>query len=513
MHVITDQDLLDSVAADASQMPGGHAAGLVVACAEADVAALLRSGARVLPIGAQSSVTGGATPMGEVVLSLARLDRILDIGPMHARVQAGVTLSALDAALAARGLRYPPAPTFHGATIGGTVATNAAGAATFKYGTTRDWVQAMTVVLPSGDVLKVARGEHRASGGRLLVPTSSGAIEVRVPRYRLPHVPKRSAGYHAAPDMDLIDLFIGAEGTLGVVTEITLRVVPAPAICLALVPCPSFATALDLVEALRNAARDTWHSGNPQGLDISAIEQMDARSIAILREDAAEKAHGLTIPASARTLLLVQIELPPSTTADEAYAELGSASDAAARGPLVRFSELLEDRGLLDDVQVAVPGERHRAAQLIALREAVPAGVNHRVAIARRDDARISKTAADMIVPFERFGEMMRLYDERLGSRGLDYAIWGHSSDGNVHPNVLPRSFADVEAGREAILELGRDAVRLGGSPLAEHGVGRNPIKQQLLSLLYGREGVADMVAVKRALDPGWRLAPGVIFE
>ena len=169
---------------------------------------------------------------------------------------------------------------------------------------------------------------------------------------------------------------------------------------------------------------------------------------------------------------------------------------------------------LLEATELALPGDRRRTEQLIAVREAVPAGVNQRIGRAQQTiDARIAKTAADMIVPFERFGEMMDIYREGFASRGLDYAIWGHISDGNLHPNVVPRSFADVESGRLAILNLGREAIRLGGSPLAEHGVGRNPGKQQLLEELYGRRGIEEMRAVKRALDPEWKLAPGVLFS
>ena len=90
--------------------------------------------------------------------------------------------------------------------------------------------------------------------------------------------------------------------------------------------------------------------------------------------------------------------------------------------------------------------------------------------------------------------------------------MWGHLSDGNVHPNVLPRSYEEVEQGREAILEFGREVARLGGCPLAEHGVGRSAVKQALLRGLYGDEGIEQMRTVKRALDPDWKLAPGVIF-
>jgi D-lactate dehydrogenase (cytochrome) len=118
-----------------------------------------------------------------------------------------------------------------------------------------------------------------------------------------------------------------------------------------------------------------------------------------------------------------------------------------------------------------------------------------------------------MIVPFEHMAEMMDIYRAGFESRGLDYAIWGHISDGNVHPNVIPASFEDVVTGKDAILEFGREVARLGGCPLAEHGVGRNPVKQALLRQLYGDVGIEEMRAVKRALDPRWKLAPGVIFE
>src|SRR3977135_2294972 len=100
-----------------------------------------------------------------------------------------------------------------------------------------------------------------------------------------------------------------------------------------------------------------------------------------------------------------------------------------------------------------------------------------------------------MIVPFERLGELLTIYDDEFRARGLDAAVWGHISDGNLHPNVIPRSIDEAESGKEAILSVGRGGIRLGGSPLAEHGVGRNRVKQQLLVDLYGREGVDDMRA------------------
>ena len=166
----------------------------------------------------------------------------------------------------------------------------------------------------------------------------------------------------------------------------------------------------------------------------------------------------------------------------------------------------------LDAVQLAAPGDQSRAAQLLAIREAVPTAVNQRVARAKQLDERIEKIAGDLIVPFERLDALVARCHEEADRRGLDLAIWGHVSDGNIHPNVVPRSFADVQDGKEAVLAMGQAAIELGGAPLAEHGVGRNLVKQQLLRLLYGDEGIEQMRRVKRALDPDWKLAPGVLF-
>jgi D-lactate dehydrogenase (cytochrome) len=331
----------------------------------------------------------------------------------------------------------------------------------------------------------------------------------------MPDVAKVSAGYFAAPGMDLIDLFIGSEGTLGVITDVTLRVLPVrPAMCLALVPFADRGAALRFVRQLRDAARDTWRRLDPRGMDVSAIEHMDGRCLALLREDGADRVNGVTIPDGSVIALLVTLELPREIDATRAFDEIGRAREAGAPDtPLIRFCRALDAAGVLDQVEIAVPGDLARQHQLLALREAVPAGVNARVGRAKQQDARIAKTAADMIVPFDRLGELLTIYDEEFRARGLDAAVWGHISDGNLHPNVIPRSFAEMESGKAAIANFGREVLRLGGSPLAEHGVGRNAIKQQLLIDLYGADGVEQMRTVKRTLDPGFKLAPGLLFE
>ncbi len=495
---------MDNYLSDAAHFPGGHAAGIAVPRSIAEIPAIIRGAATVLPIGAQSSLTGGATPMGDVVLSTEKLTRVIEVTSSHIRVEAGVSVAVIQDALAAHGAWFPPTPTFTGALAGGIVATNAAGAATFRHGPVRPWVQELTVVLADGFELTVRRGERRADGHLLTVPTTRGAVKVPVPTYRMPDVVKRSAGYHAAPEMDLIDLFIGSEGTLGVITTVTFRALaPIPTTALALVPCRSEDEAIALVADLRREPA------------VAAIEHMDRRCLEILHEDGADRRHDVRFPAGSALALLVQLELPPGTTEADAYSQIEASLTAASPDTaMARVCRLLSTHGVFDDTEMAMPGNARRAEQLIALREAVPAGVNQRVGRAQHDiDPRIAKTAADMIVPFERFGEMMAIYRDGYASRGLDFAVWGHISDGNVHPNVLPRSYEDVERGKDAIRFFGEQVARLGGCPLAEHGVGRNPVKQALLRGLYGDGGIEAMRAVKYALDPGWKLAPGVIFS
>lgn len=513
---LTNDSDMASFLEDAAHTPGGHTTAVALPTTEGEVVSALRHSKRMLPVGAQSSLTGGATPLGEAVLSLSRMNAIGAITADSVRVEPGVAIETIEAALAARGLCYPPASTYRGASVGGSVATNAAGASTFKHGTTRLWVNALTVVLADGDVLEIERGAvHASDDGAFEIEGVDGRVaRVVVPPYAMPEVPKCSAGYYAAPGMDLIDLFIGAEGTLGVVTSIELRLIPARPTLLGWMTCASETQALAFVAQLRELSRRTWADRDPCGIDVAAIESLDRRSLALLREDGVDTREATQIPSDADTALLFQIELAPGTN-DAQIAETLASADAPD-GPdsaLRRLVRLTSESDVLDRIELVLPGDARRVAQLFAVREAVPEAVNRRIGAGQRAHGpEVRKTAGDMIVPFSALGEMMTRYRDALGSRELDYAIWGHVSDGNLHVNVIPRSAAETRSGEEALLKLGASAIALGGSPLAEHGVGRNPIKQRLLRQLYGDSGVAAMRRVKAALDPEWKLAPGVVF-
>jgi D-lactate dehydrogenase (cytochrome) len=491
----TQPDVLDAFLSDAAHVPGGVATGVATPHNADEIAALMRGARRILPIGAQSSLTGGATPRGDLVISTRALTNITRLSGKAVRVGAGVPLAELQQALASDGLYYPPVPTYDGAFVGGTIATNAAGAATFKYGSTRRWVDALSVVLADGSLIEIQRGEVTASpDGWFELQTASGEIiRLPVPTYAMPDVAKLSAGYFARPGMDLIDLFIGSEGTLGVVTAATLRVIPLPRRCTVLVTCASDRQAIAVTSALRQAAMASWRGDG--ALDVSAIEYMDRRALGFAADEVIVRA-GIDRPAGDTVILLVQIEV--ANHEDEA---------------LARMSAVLETCGVTVDPQVTLAGDDRGAARLFELREAVPAGVNAAVAGAKnRVHPDIEKVAGDFVVPFERQEESLALYRQTFQRYELEYALWGHISDGNMHPNVLPRSLADVGSGKAALLEIGRRVVAMGGAPLAEHGVGRNALKQQLLRELYGDHGIEEMRAVKRALDPNWKLAAGVLF-
>ena len=492
-NIERDPDVLQSFLSDAAHVPGGTADGVVFPANVDEVAAIVATGKHILPVGAQSSLTGGATPRGDVVLSTRRLSHIGEPEEGAVRVGAGVPLSELHEFLAARDLFYPPAPTFDGAFVGGTIATNAAGAATFKYGVTRNWLNGLTVVLADGSILDLKRGNVRASEEGLfeIETIGRGLVPVRIPTYEVPtHLPKLSAGYFTMAGLDLIDLFCGSEGTLGVIVEATLAVTRRPLRCVALVSCVSEEQAVNLAAALRN------HSRFLHGVfDVAAIEYIDSNSLQLL--DDATFARAGERPAPSATLLLVQMEVK-----DQLDAALGE------------FQEMLRVHRIENDPVVALPDDERTAERLFELRESVPAAVNARVgAVKARVHPDIQKVAGDFIVPSPSIEKALALYRHAFEDRGLQYAIWGHISDGNLHPNLIPRSLDDVENGLEALREMARGVIALGGAPLAEHGVGRNPLKQMFLRDLYGEKGIEEMRAVKRALDPEGKFAAGVLFS
>jgi FAD/FMN-containing dehydrogenase len=443
----------------------------------------------LVPRGAGSAMGGGNLGDG-VIVDLGRLRSpgvLVDAEARSARTGAAIALDELDRSARLQGLRLPPDPSSgRWATLGGMLSTNAAGPRSAKYGSVRRWVDALTLVTGGGEVLRLRRGAalggdaKRADSARArfeaavepAIRSAAGLIADRWPRTR-----KNSAGYALDAWLatgDLLDLVIGAEGTLGFVTDIEWRLDPVPAYTAALrLTLPELDAVAPTVAALLPFAP-------------SAIELLDRTylDIAAAGLDASDR----RLVAGAGALLLVELE------GDETGELAASVADAAhAVGPHVTSVET-----------ALLPADAHR---LWEIRHAASP------TLARLpEDRRSLQVVEDACVPVEQIGEYIRAVREAGRRNEVDVVVFGHAGDGNVHVNLLPQiGVAGWERRVEHIYEETAAAVlRLGGTFTGEHGDGR--LRAGLLERLYGSEIVGLFRAVKHSFDPHGIFNPGVLL-
>lgn len=462
LPVVTDPGVLQGYLTDASNVPG-RADGLVRPRDTAEVAEVVaHCQARGIPLLAsagRTSTTAGAVPDGGWVLALSGLDRVLAVGDRDATAEAGVVLGAFQSRIEAQGRFYPPDPTSRNeCSLGASIACNASGARSFKYGATRRWIEALEVVLPTGEVLTARRGDP--------IPAAWP-----VPRWDEPRL-KTAAGY--APPRDLVDLFVGTEGTLGIVTRATVRTIPLPGEVVGLLAFfPDRAAALRFVVRARAAQR-----ADADGLvSPRCLEYFDRHCLA-------RAASRTDVPAGAGAALFCEQEIG------------GHGVDAH----LGAWIEALTDEGALtDDTILAVdPPSRER---LLAMRHAIPAGINEEVV---RNG--MPKVGTDLAVPDEALDEMMARYE----AAPLPHALFGHVGDNHLHLNLLPRTADELRLAKAFYDELARRAVALGGTISAEHGVGK--LKRAHLAWMVGEPVLAQFRALKQTLDPNGILGRGNVF-
>lgn len=438
--VVDGADALQRAGADESGLRGR--ADLVARPRTADeVAALMRlahaTPFHVTPRGAGTGRCGGAVPeRGGVVLDLTAMDRILEIDEAEgiARAEPGVLLGDLQAACEARGLFFPPDPaSAKECTVGGAVATSAGGLRGAKYGTMKHYVLALTVVLADGSVIR--------TGARTR---------------------KSVTGY------DMTSLFVGSEGTLGVVVEATLRLVPLPPHAATLVAWFDDEASLErgIAAALRVRAVPR------------ALEVVDAKALSAVAEFVAK-------PEWARAgLVLVECDGDEASCAREL--SMFAAALSGSGGADVRRADSASERDALWEA-------RRRVSR------AVRAKWPHRF-------------AEDVCVPRTAFVQMLRDLRGIAARHGLDALGFGHAGDGNIHASVLMRTGDDGERARAAacVGDVFRRAIELGGTLTAEHGIAIT--KRDYLPLELSPETIAAHVAVKRALDPRGILNAGKVF-
>ncbi len=442
--LVTDRDVIDSYSSDKALFcPAGTASALVRAADVDDVVAVMRfATAHRIPVvtqGARTGLSGAANATdGAILLNVAKLNAIVDIDEVDqtCRVQPGVINQDLKTALAEHGLSYPPDPgSVAISTIGGNVATNAGGMCCVKYGVTRDYVRGLTVVLADGTVTRLGRQTAKGVAG-----------------------------------LDLAGLFVGSEGTLGVIVEITLGLKPllAPPV-----------TGVGIFPDMESAGR-TVTEFMASGAAPSMLELMDGATVGMIN------AYGdFGLPDGAGALLLVQSDAPgqAGVTELESFEAIARAQGADE----VFFSDDPAD-----------------SEMLVAARRAVSPAMEKYVS-----GLGGGELIDDVCVPRSRLGEFFARLDEIAGRHSVEVSTAGHAGDGNMHPSVLfdahdPASVAEAKETFAEIMQLGLD---LGGTITGEHGVGY--LKKDWLVRELDAGARALQTSIKAAVDPLGILNPG----
>lgn len=421
----------------------GVAGVVVLPASTKEVAAIVRlahsEGIPVVTRGSGTGLSGGSVPSeGCLVLCLVRMDKILAVDPANLtlRAQAGAITAAVDAAAQAHGLFYPPDPgSMKISTIGGNVAENSGGLRGLKYGVTRDYVMGLEVVMPDGSIAHL---------GNACV--------------------KDVAGY------SLKDLFIGSEGTLGIITEVLLKIVPKPA---------ARRTMLALYDRMEDAA-NTVSAIIAARIIPCTLEFLDHTTINCV-EDYAK----IGLPRDCAALLLMETDGHPAAVADEADRMRDLAQQHHAR-------------------EVRVAADDAEAARLATARRSAFA------ALAR---VRPTTILEDVTVPRDKLAEMVEFIAATAAQRGLRVGTFGHMGDGNLHPTFLTdeRDAAEMAKVHEALEAIVDRTLALGGTITGEHGVGL--AKKAWLRKQVGDASHDLMRTLKRALDPKNLLNPGKIFD
>lgn len=492
-----------------------------------EIAAVLRQTARThTPVTIQGSRTGlaaAAVPRRGHIMNLSRMDRVLGCrqdaqGIFYFTVQPGVLLSELRKMIA--GKKFPtegwseeakraytafcrgpeqfftPDPTETSASLGGMVNCNASGARSFYYGSVRRYINGLKVVLADGDTLTVRRGQHFAQGRQGTLQTDSGRwIAVQLPGYRMPDT-KNASGYYAADDMDLLDLFVGADGTLGVTAEIEIRLLPMPQTIWGVTAFfEEEAQALRYVRLLRGERLP----GDGARFDLRpvSIEFFNGDALEILRRQKQTNS------------AFAQIHAIPQRYQTAIYVELHGEEEAAVTQRLLQLGQAVEAAGG-DEGDTWVARSQSDLDRLMFFRHAIPECVNMLIDQRKQRDKTITKLGTDMAVPDSQLETVVQMYNTMLRERGLQSAIWGHIGNNHLHVNILPNSAEEYRKGKELYTEWAATITSMGGAVSAEHGVGK--IKAEFLRVMYGQAGIDAMRRTKRCFDPEERLNQGNLF-
>ncbi|MFP4383593.1 MAG: FAD-binding oxidoreductase [Spirochaetia bacterium] len=448
--------------------------------------------------GGKTGITGGAVPADGTVIDTSGMNRITgdrsgESSEVFITAEPGVTLLELREYCGRKypGFFFPPDPTEPSATLGGMASTNASGARSFRYGSVRNFINSAAVVLADGTVTDLARKKGHPDPGFEINSRQGRKMRLELPDVRSPGI-KNAAGYYVRPGMDILDLFIGSEGTLGIFTSLTVRVVQEPRNILALFSFfPGEKEALDFSDLIRDFRMDK--SGF-----IMAAEYFDRASLELIGREREERG------------ILKDLPPFPADSGTGIYTELAAHSERDLERLLEKTARVLSSAG--GDIEKTWTGEGWSGiGQFKEMRHAVPEEINRRIDGVRRKEPGITKLSTDLAVPKEKFRELMKLYRADLDRTGLEGIIFGHIGDCHVHVNIIPETLKEFASGKELCLKWASAAADMGGTVSAEHGIGK--LKREFLRIMYPQEVLDKFRKIKETLDPGMILNRGNIFE
>lgn len=473
MIIKRDTDIIKSYFEDESGLRGGYADEVLMPEDEKDTLDILRdASSRNTPLtisGGGTGVTGARVPFGGSILATDSLNKIINIDEKNsiATLQPGVRLSDLQTELSKKGLSYLPDPTEPNAFLGGTISTNACGAKGFRYGSTRNYIKRLRLILSTGKILDIKRGEYFVNKGEVF---ALKGIKIKIPAYSMPNI-KNAAGYYVKDGMDLIDLFIGQEGTLGFLIEADVAIGKKPDAVMSFFSF--FSNEKDALSFVKDAKTK----------NALSIEYMDENSLNLLRTK------HRNIPSDAKALVYFEQDYKKNN--EESITE--------------SWMKLLEKHHALTEKSLFADSEKERE-KLWEFRHALPETINE---IIKRN--KLPKVGTDIAVPEDAFPEMFSFYKERLASSKIDFVIFGHIGESHMHVNLLPKTEAEFAKSKSIYMDFVKKAVGLGGTASAEHGIGK--IKHAFLEAMYGKKNIEQMAMLKKSLDPACILGLDNIFS
>lgn len=489
MIIKTSQDEIQNYLSDASNTKGFCDA-VYFPDNEDEISEIIKEAAakkiQVTISGNRTGLTGACVPLGGIVISTEKLNKIIEINKdeNYAIVQAGVLLSEFQQKVSDEELFYPPDPTETNCFIGGTVATNASGAQTFKYNATRNYVLGLELILPTGDKLSINRNEIFADGLSLQLKSDSGKLyNLNLPDYIMPDT-KNASGYFCKKNMDAIDLFIGSEGTLGIITRIKLRLLKKPFnVISSVLFFDSEDKAFNFLSAAKEKSYQTRKNKPADDIDALALEFFDQNALTFLRNDFTR------IPQDSKAAIWFEQEVNEEN--ENRLIELW-------------FGLFINYGGNESDAWFAFNAKEKN--EIKNFRHKISTKVNEFIALNN-----FRKLGTDTAVPDNKLVEYYHQIKSIVQQAQLDFVIYGHFGNSHIHLNMLPKSEAEFELGKKIYKEICSLAIKSGGTFSAEHGVGKN--KTDLLMEMYGERNIKKMIELKKNLDPNMIFGRGNIFK